>query len=349
MENPKIKIGIIGAGRMGITHYAIIKSHPDVEVSAVVDTTPLVSSLLEKYLHVSTYKNHSKMLDREELDAVLVCTPPGLNYDILLEADKKGLHAFVEKPGTLSAAQLTELAERYEARDLVNQVGYVNRFNDVFVKVKALLDVEALGEIIRFRSEMYSRTVIREESASGWRSTRDKGGGAVYEMASHSIDLMNYLFGRPHAVVGTCLSQVFSQRVEDVVSSSFLYKDGKVGSLYVNWSDASYRKPTNKLEIFGRRGRLLADQHGLKIYLHAADENLRLRAGWNSLSITELFSSVPFFVRGIEFTAQLYHFVDCIKSTGVTKSRCTFRDGAAALGVIEDMFRDHSQVAKALG
>jgi len=56
MESTKIRVGILGAGRMGITPYAIIKSHPDVEVSAVVDTTSLISSLLEKYLNVRTYK-----------------------------------------------------------------------------------------------------------------------------------------------------------------------------------------------------------------------------------------------------------------------------------------------------
>jgi predicted dehydrogenase len=349
MEKPKIRVGIVGAGRMGITHYAIINSHPAVEVTAVVDTTPLVSSMLEKYLKVRTYKNYSKMFDREEIDAVLVCTPPGLNYEILLAANRKGLHAFVEKPGTLSAVQAEELAQLYETAGLVNQVGYVNRFNDVFVKVRSLLEQGAVGEVIRFRTEMYARTVIQQESASGWRSTREKGGGAVYEMASHSIDLMNYFFGRPAGVTGSCLSRVFSQSVEDVVSSSFIYKDGKVGSLYVNWSDASYRKATNKLEIFGKRGRLFADQHGLKIYQNAANEALGFRAGWNSLSITDVFTSVPFFVRGIEFTAQLYHFIDCVISRNAANCRCTFRDGAAALAVIEDMFRDHSRITESLG
>lgn len=349
MDNHKIRVGIVGAGRMGITHYSIINSHPAVQVSAVVDTTPLVSSMLEKYMKVRTYKSHSKMFEREELDAVLVCTPPALNHEILIEAHRKGLHVFVEKPGTLSAAQFAELAELYEARGLVNQVGYVNRFNDVFVKVRSLLERGVVGEVVRFRTEMYSRTVIHEESTSGWRSTRDKGGGAVYEMASHSIDLMHYLFGRPAAVVGSCLSRVFSQAVEDVVSSSFLYKDGKVGSLYVNWSDASYRKATNKLEIFGKRGRLLADQHGLKVNVNESNEALGLREGWNSLSITDIFSSVPFFVRGIEFTAQLYDFVECVKSRAPQRCRCTFRDGTAALAVIEEMFRDHERTAEALG
>lgn len=345
MEKPKIRIGIVGAGRMGITHYSIINAHPGVTVAAVVDTTPFVSSMLEKYLGVRTYKSHSKMMEREKIDAVLVCTPPALNYEILLEAQRNGLHCFVEKPATLSASESLELAGLFESRGLVNQVGYVNRFNDVFVKVKELLERNALGEVLRVRTEMHSRTVIHPESGSGWRSAREKGGGALYEMASHAVNLMNYFVGAPSAVAGSSLTRVFSRTVEDVVSSTLLYGDDKVGSLYVNWSDASYRKATNKVELFGRAGRLLADQHGLKIHLTSPNEALGFRAGWNSLSITDVFSSVPFFVRGIEFTAQLHHFIDCIEARRST--RCTLRDAAATLKVLEDMLRDHSRIKEA--
>jgi len=346
MENHKIRVGIIGAGRMGITHYAILNSHPDLVITAVVDTTPMVNALIEKYMDVRTYKNYSTMLDRESLDAIVLCTPPALNYEILLAANRKGVHVFVEKPGTLSAAQAVEVAEIFEARGLVNQVGYVSRFNDVFGKVKHLIEQRVVGEVIRFRTEMYSRTVIREDGGSSWRTTREQGGGATYEMASHAIDLANYFFGRPDAVAGTCLSRVFSRRVEDVISSSLLYRNGVVGSLYVNWSDESYRKPTAKFEIFGKLGRILADQYGLKVHLGVPNEENGLREGWTSLSITDVFTSVPFYVRGIEFTAQLYHFVDCVKAGAATKCRCTFRNAADTLKVIEEMFLDSSEMAK---
>jgi predicted dehydrogenase len=342
----RLRVAIIGVGRMGITHYAILKPHTDVTVTAVAETTALISSLLDKYLSVHTYKDYAELLAKEPVDAALVCTPPELNHEVLRAVHRAGAHVFVEKPATLSASQAVELAQLYDARGLINQVGYVNRFNDVFVAVKNLLDQHILGDVIRFRSEMYSRTILREEEGASWRSARDKGGGAVYEMASHSIDLVNYLFGKPDTVVGTCLSRVFSSKVEDVVSSNFLYRSGLVGSLYVNWSDESYRKPANKIEVFGKRGKLLADQHGLKVYLSAASPEQGLRAGWNSLFVTDVFSSVPFFVRGIEFTAQLYHFIDCVRSGGALRPRCTLRDAAATLAVIEEMFRDHARITR---
>jgi len=345
----KIRVAIIGVGRMGITHYSILNAHPDVTVTAVAEPTPLINSFLDKYLEVRTYKDYTRLLEKETVDALVVCTPPALNSEVLRAAHAAGAHVFVEKPGTLVASQALELAALFESRGLVNQVGYVNRFNDVFGAARQLLVQRALGEVIRFRSEMYSRTIIREEEGGSWRSARDSGGGAVYEMASHCLDLVNFLFGPPDEVTGTALSQVFSRSVEDIVSSTLRYQSGLVGSLYVNWSDASYRKPTNRIEVFGKAGKLTADQYGLKVYLNEASPQHNLRAGWNSRYITDLFSSVPFFVRGIEFTAQLNHFVECIAAPGTVRNRCTLRDAADTLAVIEDLFRDQARETREAG
>ena len=60
MGNSKIKIGIIGAGRMGITHYSIINSHPEIEIESVADTSSLVLTMMKKYLPVKTYKDYNE-------------------------------------------------------------------------------------------------------------------------------------------------------------------------------------------------------------------------------------------------------------------------------------------------
>lgn len=338
MEQAALRVGIVGAGRMGVTHHSIVNSCPGVRVTAVADPSSVMNALLEKYVRVRTYKDHATMLDKEPLDAVLVCTPPALNVDILKAAHARRLHAFVEKPFALRAADGATLAALYDGAGLVNQVGYVNRFNDAFGAARRLVAEGLLGDVIRFRSEMYSRTIVREQDEAGWRASHGSGGGAIYEMASHAIDLILFLFGRPDRVAGTWLSKVWSREVEDIVSSTLLYKDGRAGQLYVNWSDESYRKPTNKLEVFGRRGRLLVDQHGIKVHLAEAAPAHGLAAGWNTLNITDLFKPVPFYVRGMEFTSQLYHFVDCIRSG--QRSRCSFADATATLAVIEELFAD---------
>lgn len=341
MENSKIKLGIIGAGRMGITHYSIINSHPDITVTAIADTSGVVLSLMEKYLKgLTVYKDYEKLLDSNKVNAVLICTPPALHHPIIKKCADRGIHVFTEKPFTTNFSQASELADLYKATGLVNQVGYVNRFNDVFVKTKELISSGVIGNVIRFKSEMFSRTIIESDEGSGWRASRENGGGAVFEMASHAIDLVNYLIGKPDKVIGTSLNSIFSKNVEDAVSSTFLYKDGVSGTIYINWSDESYRKPTNKMEVFGSEGKILADQHSLKIYLKKENKDLKLREGWNTLYITDIFNPVPFYVRGNEFTRQLFDFADCILGKK-QDCLCDFSEGAKTLEVIDSMFNDY--------
>lgn len=340
MKTDKIKFAIIGMGRMGITHYSIINSHPDVEIESIVDPSTVILSMMRKYLPVTTFKNHNDLFKTRAPDAILVCTPPHLNYEILKSAADIGAHVFVEKPFTTKKNKASELAFIFQQKQLVNQVGYVNRFNDVFRKLKYFLTIGGVGEVIRFKSEMFSCTITKEEDSYGWRSSRESGGGVVFEMAAHAIDLVNYLIGKPNKIVGTTMSKIFSSNVEDAITSTLLYTEGISGTLDINWSDKSYRKPTNKIEIFGKKGRVLADQHSLKIFLNEANPAEKLSQGWNTIYITDVFKPVQFYVRGNEFTSQLYHFIDCIKDKK-KPNICSFNDAKDTLEVIEAIFEDY--------
>lgn len=336
-----LNLGIIGIGRMGITHYSIINSHPDVTIKAVVDTSSLVLSLLHKYIaDIHTYTDHNELFEKENLDAVIICTPPTLHYQIAMKAGEKGIHVFAEKPFTTKHKLAEELTNLFKQKQLINQVGYVNRFNDIFKAVKQYIDHGVIGNVIRFKSEMYSRTITKSEEGKTWRDSRENGGGAVFEVASHAIDLVNFMIGKPDKITGSSMTSIFSKNVEDAVNATFLYKNGISGTLNVNWSDESFRKPTNKIEIFGSQGKILADQHGIKIFMKKESIENNLRVGWNTIYITDVFKPVPFYVRGNEFTAQLYHFVDCI--TGKEKkNNCTFSDAADTLEVIEAIYTDY--------
>jgi len=347
MANSKIKLAIIGAGRMGITHYSIINSHPAVEIQAVADPSTLVNMMMKKYLPINTYTDYNELLENSSLDGILVCTPPNLHYPIIKKAAEKGIHVFVEKPFTTKKSEANELAKLYENKKLINQVGYVLRYNDCFVKSKQLIEDGLLGKIIRFHIEKYSCTITSGDESSGWRAARENGGGVVFEMASHAIDLVNYLFGKPDKVVGTSLSHIYSKNVEDAVSSTFLYKDGKSGVIDINWSDTSYRKPASKVEVFGTGGKLIVNEHSIKIFLNQDNVKENLQKGWNTLYITDVFKNVPFYVRGNEFTRQLYDFADTVTG-GKKQSLCTFSDGVKTLEVIEEMFVDYEKNGRLL-
>ncbi len=341
MANSKINLAIIGVGRMGITHYSIINSHPSVEIKAIVETSSLVVNLIKKYLDdIKTYQDYNDLFEQENLDSVIICTPPALHYQIALKAAEKGIHVFCEKPFTTDMNRAKELSHIFSEKKLINQVGYVNRFNDIFRTVKQFLENGLIGNVIRFKSEMYSRTITKPEEGKTWRDSRESGGGAVYEVASHAIDLVNFLIGKPDKVTGSSLSSIYSKNVEDAVNATFLYKNRISGTLNVNWSDESFRKPTNKIEIFGSQGKILADQHGIKIFLKQKSLEHGFREGWNTIYITDVFKPVPFYVRGNEFTAQLYHFIECIQGREL-KNNCTFSDAKDTLEIIDAIFKDY--------
>lgn len=346
MATSKFKLAIVGLGRMGITHYSIINTHPDIEIVAISDTSTLILGLFRKYIrNVTVYTDYRKLFEEEKIDAAIICTPPAQHYSIVQKAAEKGIHVFSEKPFTTDKRKAVELAALFNGKNLINQVGYVNRFNDIFRTVKQYIEAGVIGKIIRFKSEMYSKTITKTEKGNNWRNSRESGGGAVYEVASHAIDLVNFLIGKPDKITGCSLTSIYSQNVEDAVCATFLYINGVSGTLNVNWCDESFRKPINKIELFGSKGKIIADQHSMKIFMKNSLPSFGLDSGWNTIYITDVFKPVPFYVRGNEYTAQLFHFIESIKKTN-GNNQCTFTDAAQTLEVIDGVFNDFEQNGK---
>lgn len=334
----KVRIGIVGMGRMGLTHFSIINSHPKVQVVSVSDTSKMILDYLAKYVDgIKVYDDFEKQLDAGDLDGIIVSTPSSLHYRICKKALEKKIAVFCEKPFTTDPAQAMELAEGFKKAGLVNQVGYVNRWWDSFTKLKEILDSDMLGKVLHFKAEMFSSTIIKPQTDSSWRSKRENGGGATYEMGSHVIDLINFLIGVPDRIAGSSLEQLYSKTVEDIVSTTMLYDDGKVGQFYVNWSEHSYRKPMIKLEFFCEKGKIMADHYAIKFFLFENQEGYA--KGWHFLNYTDLYRPVPFYVRGGAYTAQLYQFADSVIDRSL-KCLCTFEDAAQGQIIIHKIFEN---------
>lgn len=336
----KVRIGIIGMGRMGLTHYPIINTHPSVEIVSVADTSSTILDMLSKYIPgLKTYTDFKDLLKARDIDGVIICTPSSLHYEACKMAAENGISVFCEKPFTVSPKQALDLADMFEQKCLVNQVGYVNRYNPVFQGVKRYLEDGLIGKLVQVKGEFYSCTIIKPQTSKGWRSTRENGGGCTYEMGAHILDLLNYLLGKPENVFGSVLNNMFSESVEDIMSTNLLFKNNVTCSVLVNWSDVTYRKPMMKLEFFGNKGKIMADFYGLKIYLTEASVKHHFMEGWNTIPKNTLDDHVPFYVRGNGYTHQLYDFADEIlgKKSG---SICSFRDAAVTQEVIHSIFNN---------
>jgi len=333
-----LKGGVIGFGRMGVTHFALLNTHPEVKLTAVCDSSSFVLSNLRRFSDARIFTDAQQMLKEVDLDFVIIATPTAAHAESIEAAIARHLHVFVEKPFALTVASGQQLVEKVSATQLANQVGYFLRFNEMFELVKQHLEAHRIGTLVHYRNEMYGRSVLRASKTS-WRSKKNEGGGCLLDFASHCIDLSDYFFGPPCAVRGSLLKNVFSTNVEDAAYTTLLYDSGLSGNLMVNWSDESYRRPYNRIEILGTAGKIVADRQECRLFLKEADEVGGYPKGWSITYLPERHRHVRFDIRGTEFTAQLDHFVDCIKRRQ-TSNVCTFADGLRTDRVIEAIEQD---------
>lgn len=328
-----LKAGIIGLGKMGISHAAIVGAHPSVDMVAVCDTSSLVLNGFKRYSPVKVYSDYKKMIDREQLDFVVIATPTKLHYPMVKYALENNLHVFCEKPFCLKTDEGDELVAIAKERGLINQVGYHNHFIGTFRELKRLLEAGVIGELVHFTGEAYGPVVTKEKGGT-WRSNSNEGGGCLFDYASHVLNLIQEVIGRPVKVNGALLKSVYSKGVEDAVYSLLTLENQLSGTLLVNWSDETYRKMSTSLVLQGKKGKIICDATELKIFLKEADAAEGLEKGWTIKYITDLAIPVNYYLRGEEYSAQIDHFVDRIlerKELGIN----TFEQGLYTDKVIE--------------
>jgi scyllo-inositol 2-dehydrogenase (NADP+) len=340
----RVRLGVIGVGKMGLSHLSIAGALPQVEVVGVCDSTEYVLDILGKYTGVRTFGSVERMLGEAHPDAIIVATPTGTHATLVRGALDQGMHVFCEKPLTLTADESRELAQIAADRGLVAQVGYHNRFVATFREVKRLLDAGAIGRPGHILAEAYGPVVLKHKGAT-WRSKRTTGGGCLYDYAAHPIDLVNWFVGAPDQVRGSVLHSIFSAETDDEVYSTFLYDDGLSAQLSVNWSDDSYRKMSTSVTISGALGRIFADRQEIRVYLREGVEPpTGYRTGWNVHYTTELTPAVSFYLRGEEYTAQLESFVDAVSAGEKSARQNSFAGAAETDRILEAILRDSQRL-----
>lgn len=335
-----IRLAVVGLGKMGLSHYAMINAHPRVTLAAVCDSVGYVLDVLNKYTGARIYTDFDAMLRSVELDAVIISTPSSMHVKMVKAALEKNLHIFCEKPFCLHPIEGEEIASIANEKSLVNQVGYHNRFVGAFQEVKRLLDTQAIGEVTHILAEAYGPVVLKPKSST-WRTQRSEGGGCLYDYAAHPLNLVNWYLGEPQRVGGTILNKIFSKDTDDEVSSTLYYKGGKSAQISVNWSDESYRKMTTKMTIWGTNGRIYADRQECQVYLRdTAHITPGYQRGWNVRYTTVLTEPVWFYLRGEEYSAQLDYFIRCIEEKRANDNVNSFESALITDNVIAMMIAD---------
>lgn len=315
-----VNVGIIGLGKMGLSHFSIINAHSDVKVVGVCDASGYILDVLGKYTGVDTYSDARKMLESTNIEAAVISTPSKFHAPMVRDCLERGIHVFCEKPFCLDPTDSVALAELAKDKGLVTQVGYHNRHVGTFREVKRLLESGVLGTVTHVLGEAYGPVVLKPKGGT-WRSKKDEGGGALYDYAAHPADLLTWYFGRPHTVSGTVLGHVFSAETEDEVFTTLKWSSGISGQLSVSWSDESQRKMTTRISIWGTNGKIYADRQEIQVYLReTATPPEGYGAGWTVRYTTELTDEVDFYVRGEEYSAQLDAWVRRIGGENLSDS-----------------------------
>lgn len=328
-----VRVALIGAGKMGISHLAILGAHPDVKVVGVADTSKIVTDVLEKYSSFECFSDYKKMLDKTNPDAVFVAAPTKFHGTIVKELLQKGIHVFVEKPFCLNVNEGAELVQLAKLKGAVNQVGYHNKFIGTFEEAKKIMNSGALGDIQHFVGEAYGPVVVRKKQET-WRSKPEEGGGCLLDYASHVIDLVNYLVAPIDKVHGSLLKSIYSGSVEDAVYALVETNNRLSGVLSVNWSDETYRKMSTTVTVIGDKGKIIVDATELKIYFKEDKCPSPYTRGWNVKHINDFAEDVNFYLRGEEYSAQIDYFIKAIEGK-VPNNKNTFETAWQTDSVID--------------
>lgn len=194
------------------------------------------------------------------VNAVYICTETAEHPDLVVEAARRGLHVFCEKPLAKTLDEVRRMVDAVEAAGVVHQVGLILRHSPVYTVLKDMMSAPKLGPFLtaHLRDDQFFPT--RGHYASAWRGDFEKaGGGTLIEHSIHDVDLFRWLFGEVTAV--RCHTRVTSghDRVEDIAMVTFEHEGGVQTSLSSIWHQLDERPSTRHLEVFYEGGYFATD------------------------------------------------------------------------------------------
>jgi len=173
--------------------------NPGVEEFQLIGVSDIAESRLDwakqNYDIPCATRDYKTLLTRNDVDAVLICTPPAFHPEITVEAARHGKHIFCEKPMAMKSAHCVEMIEAAENAGVILQVGYMLRFSSERGRIAAAIRNNDLGRPVFFRETMS----LRAGGDQPWIHDQELGGGPLWEV-SHCIDFVRWVFGDPELV-----------------------------------------------------------------------------------------------------------------------------------------------------
>jgi predicted dehydrogenase len=235
MENKIFKVAVVGCGSISANHLHGLNANENVKIVALCDVIPERAEARAKEYSVDCkiYTDYYELIEKEELDAVHICTPHYLHAPMTIAALKKNINVFLEKPACISTSEIEEMLKAEKESLGMVCVSFQNRFNPSTLLAKKLIEEDggarhAFGTIFWHRNDSYY-------TDSGWRGKKaTEGGGVMINQAIHTIDLLCEFLGKPESVCATVSNHHLKGviDVEDSAEGIIYFENGKQASFY---------------------------------------------------------------------------------------------------------------------
>lgn len=268
LMSEKIKIATIGLGRLGMLHTAHLYAMPNVDLKASFALDDEQLAYAKQQYGVTPYKDWKKMIEAEDLDAIIITSPTGFHPEMTIYAINAGLHVFCEKPMGLDLDEVQKMV------DVVNkhpkqifQLGLMRRFDASYQEAKRLVDSGAFGDILYLRG--YGIDPWKNYEGFKKFATDNDSGGVFLDMCIHDIDLVRWFTGKSpveaYAVGNTIVDPSLVKIHEYETGVATLRFENNVVATLVGGRCAAHGNHV-ELEVMGTKGWIRVGQDSNPYY-----------------------------------------------------------------------------------
>jgi len=256
-----LRVGIVGCGLIGNKRAKVIKEDPESVLCSVADVDVFSAGGLLKECGEGkgvAYKDWKEMLDRAEIDAVIVATPNKFLKKITLWAAQRGIHVLCEKPLGRNAWEAERMVAVAKENGVILKTGFNHRHHPGIFKAHEIVASGELGPIY------FIRCVYGHGGRPGyekeWRASKEIcGGGELLDQGVHVVDLFRWFLGDFDEAFGYTPTYFWDMEVEDNAFALFRTKKGQTASMHTSWTQWKNRFT---FEVFGEAGYLIVDGLG---------------------------------------------------------------------------------------
>ncbi|NOU61301.1 Gfo/Idh/MocA family protein [Marinifilum caeruleilacunae] len=254
----KIRFGIVGTGNIAKIHIECINQIAEAELVAMAASSEARAKYVSEHYGISAYPDFDQLMERSDIDVVIICNQSGNHLKPAIAAAKAGKHVLCEKPLEVNLKRAIHMVETCEAYGIILGCVFQNRFSSDYLQLKKAVDDGILGKLLMgtacinwYRSHNYY-------SDSAWRGTlKGDGGAALINQGIHTVDLLLDIMDEPTTVYGTVSSMVHNIEGEDVAGAIVNFKSGAMATITAG--TALYPGYPERLEIYGEKGSVILE------------------------------------------------------------------------------------------